>query len=248
MKLDDKLYVFNDNLGFVSLKDKSSVNAGLKVVNSARISYNKQKEVYDEKDKKLVKFLIENDHHSPFRHTWYTFHLKAPLFVFRQLMKYQVASYWKTYEVGGQEIRLDEIENFYDVEKGCSWNEVSGRYIEFKPEFYVPEKPRGNTTGNKQSSVDISFNDDEWKQVIETSQREAFSRYQNLVGMGLAKELARTVLPVSLYSESYWTISLASVLHFLEQRLKPEAQFEIRKYAEGIKTLLKEDLDQVGFE
>jgi len=235
--------------GFVSLVDKMGQDVALKVVNSARISYNKKKDQYDEKDKKLTNFLLNNEHTSPFRHSYYTFHVKAPLFVFRQWMKYQVGSTWRTYEINGQEVSLETFDHLYDLDKGCSWNEISGRYVELSPEFYIPRKLRGNPPhGNKQASNENSYsgNEEYDLQQMEHAVIKACSIYKGLISTGVAKEIARMILPQNIYSEAYWTCSLQSVIHFLHQRLKPDAQFEIRQYAEAIYNLIETDLNQLG--
>jgi len=110
--------------GFVRLIDH--MGSDLSVVNAARVSFGKKKEVFDEGDAKLVRYLAEHEHTSPFRHTAMTFHVKAPIFVFRQWMKHRVAS---------------------------EFNEISGRYVEFPPdEFYLPERFRQQAKVNKQGS------------------------------------------------------------------------------------------------
>jgi thymidylate synthase (FAD) len=235
--------------GSVSLVDRMGQDVALKVVNSARISYNKTKDSFDEKDRKLTNFLLNNEHTSPFRHSFYTFHVKAPLFVFRQWMKYQVGSTWRTYEVGGKEVPLEVFDHLYDLDKGCSWNEVSGRYVELEPEFYFPAKLRANPPhGNKQASSENDYKGDpnydlgQMKHAVE----RAYSIYNGLIKTGVAKEIARMILPQNIYSEAYWTCSLQSVIHFLHQRLKPDAQFEIREYAEGIYNLIESDLTKLG--
>ena len=120
----------DDGIGFVALVDRMQQDPALKVVNSARISYEKQKRDYGEGDKKLAGFLWQHGHTSPYRHSFYTFHWKAPLFVFRQAFKYQVGSGWRTYEVGGEAVSLEVFDVLFDTDKGCSWNEVSGRYVQ----------------------------------------------------------------------------------------------------------------------
>lgn len=247
--MNNKIHIFEDNIGFVSLVDKMQNDMPLKVVNSARISYNKSRDEFSEKDKRLTMFLWENNHTSPFRHSFYTFHIKAPLFVFRQWMKYQVGSVWKTFEIDGQDISLDIIDHFYDTDKGCSWNEISGRYVELKPEFYFPAKLRGNPPhGNKQTSEEqyyigpVEYNLNQMAHAVD----KAYSIYEGLIKTGVAREIARMILPQNIYSEAYWTCSLQSVIHFLNQRLTSDAQFEIRKCAEGIYDLMKEDLQKIG--
>lgn len=238
-----------DNIGFVALVDRMEQDPAMKVVNSARISYDKQKEGFDERDKKLCSFLWEHGHTSPYRHSFFTFHWKAPLFVFRQAFKYQVGSGWRTYEVEGQEVSLEVFDMMFDTDKGCSWNEVSGRYVKWTPEFYVPQVMRANPPhGNKQASVDLpeDFDHAGERAAMLAECQEAFERYEARIERGVAKEIARMILPQSLYSQAYWTVSLQGVLHFLDQRLKPDAQFEIRAFARAIAELVKDDLERIG--
>lgn len=244
-------YLYDDKIGFLSLVDRMQSDAALKVVNSARISYAKQTNEYTNKDKQLAVYLREHGHTSPFRHTYYTFHIKAPLFVFRQLMKYQVGSVWRTYEVSGTEVGLDIFEHMYDTDKGCNWNEISGRYATLKEEFYIPSLMRANTKhGSKQSSeaLPLDFDHNKWRFYMHTVSKKAFARYNEMLNAGIAKEIARMVLPQNIYSEAYWTLSLQAVLHFLDQRLSPDAQFEIRAVAIQMKDLLKDDLLKIGVE
>lgn len=256
MNLDNKIDYLQDGISIVSLKDRMMVDAPLKTVNSARISYNKQKTEFDEKDSKLTSFLWNNEHSSPFRHSYFTFHIKAPLFLFNQLKKYQVGSGFRSYEVEGKTVSLEVFDEFYDIDKGCSWNEVSGRYTQTSEEFYIPKKLRSNPGhGNKQSSGDYtnpntdpaSWNSEE--EILNSMLEDCkwrLHRYSHLIRNGVAKEIARIELPQSIYTECYWTVSLQAIIWFLHQRLKPDAQFEIRQLAEGIYTLLKPDLDKLG--
>lgn len=238
-----------DRIGFVALVDRMRSDPALKVVNSARISYDKQKQKFDERDQKLCQFLWEHGHTSPYRHSFYTFHWKAPLFVFRQAFKYQVGSGWREYSVDGNEVSLEVFDVLFDTDKGCSWNEVSGRYVQWTPEFYVPTTFRSNPPhGNKQASVDLpaEFDHAAERALMIEECREAFARYEERIERGVAKEIARMCLPQNLYTQAYWTVSLQGVMHFLEQRLKPDAQFEIRRYAEGVYALVQEDFDRLG--
>ncbi|MDE3246718.1 MAG: FAD-dependent thymidylate synthase, partial [Acidobacteriota bacterium] len=110
--------------GFVRLVD--AMGSDLSVVNAARVSFGKQKDTFEDSDRKLIKYLAVHEHTSPFRHAYMQFHVKAPIFVFRQWMKHQV---------------------------GCSWNEISGRYVEFpNDEFFVPASFRQQAKVNKQGS------------------------------------------------------------------------------------------------
>lgn len=239
----------HDGVGFVALVDRMQIDPALKVVNSARISYDKKKAAFDDKDKKLCSFLWEHGHTSPYRHSYYSFHWKAPLFVFRQAFKYQVGSGWRKYEVNGDPVSLEVFDVMFDTDKGCSWNEVSGRYVEWTPEFYVPKVMRANPPhGNKQASVDLDaqFDHEAERETMIAECRESYERYKARIARGVAKEIARLCLPQSVYSQAYWTVSLQGVLHFLEQRLKPDAQYEIRRYAEAVYALVRTDLDRLG--
>ena len=196
--------------GFVSLVD--SMGSDLSVVNSARVSFGKKKDAFDDKDKRLIKYLWKNKHTSPFRHASMQFHIKAPIFVLRQWMKHQV---------------------------GCSWNEISGRYVEFASEFYHPKIYRKQSKSNKQGSEGAVSKQEDASIIYNTSMLYAMRDYQRLLELGVCKEQARLVLPVSLYSECYWTCSLQAVMHFLALRCDHHAQWEIREYATAVKELIE---------
>lgn len=239
----------DDSIGFIALVDRMRSDAALKVVNAARISYSRQKKEFGAEDGKLARFLWTHGHTSPYRHTFFTFHWKAPLFVFRQAFKYQVGSTWREYEANGESISLAAFDVLFDTDKGCSWNEVSGRYVTWQPEFYVPARLRANPPhGNKQASVELSSDFDHAgeRAAMRAECEEAFRLYQERLARGVAKEIARMLLPQNLYTQAYWTVSLQGVIHFLEQRLKADAQHEIRRYAEGVWSLLRDELERVG--
>jgi thymidylate synthase (FAD) len=241
----------DDGIGFLALVDSMRNDAAAKVVNAARISYNRKKDAFDEADRKLARYLWVHGHTSPYRHSFYTFHWKAPLFVFRQAFKYQVGSTWREYEADGVSIPVEAFDVLFDTDKGCSWNEISGRYVEWEPEFYVPQVMRANPShGSKQASVDLPADFDHAAEhaAMLGECRAAFERYQARLARGVAKEIARTCLPQSLYTQAYWTVSLQGVIHFLEQRLKKDAQFEIRRYADAVFRLLADDLAKLGIE
>ncbi len=239
----------DDDIGFVSLVDRMQTDPAMKVVNSARISYQATRKEFTEKDSKLCQFLWEHGHTSPYRHSFFTFHWKAPLFVFRQAFKYQVGSGWRKYEVNGEPVSLEVFDVMFDTDKGCSWNEVSGRYVQWTPEFYVPSVMRSNPPhGNKQASVSLpdDFDHEGERASMRGECERAFEEYQARIDRGIAKEIARMCLPQNIYTQAYWTVSLQGVLHFLDQRLKPDAQFEIRRYAEAVYNLVAEDLERIG--
>jgi len=239
----------DDDVGFVALVDRMQADPALKVVNAARISYSKQKAEFGDSDRKLAGFLWEHGHTSPYRHSFYTFHWKAPLFVFRQAFKYQVGSGWRKYEVDGEAVSLRVFDVFFDTDKGCSWNEISGRYVRWEPEFYVPARMRANPPhGNRQASVELGddFDHEGERQRMIAECEEAFRRYSERIERGVAKEIARMLLPQNVYTQAYWTVSLQGVLHFLDQRLEPDAQYEIRRYARAVRDLVRPDLERLG--
>ena len=243
------LPVLDDHVGFIALVDRMQHDHALKVVNAARISYRKQKSEFTESDAKLAGFLWRHGHTSPYRHSFYTFHWKAPLFVFRQAFKYQVGSTWREYEVDGNSVALDVFDYLFDTDKGCSWNEISGRYVQWEPEFYVPAVMRANPShGNKQASDPLGddFDHDGERGRMLAECERSFADYLARIERGVAKEIARMALPQNLYTQAYWTVSLQGVIHFLEQRLVPDAQYEIRRYAEGVFELVRGDLERIG--
>lgn len=197
--------------GFVRLIDHMGTD--LTVVNAARVSFGKRKEAFDAKDADLVRYLAEHEHTAPFRHCYLTFHVKAPIFVFRQWMKHRIAS---------------------------DFNEISGRYVEFpEDEFYVPEAFRRQAKVNKQGS-EGALEGAEAAQALETfleACRASVVRYKELIALGVCREQARCLLPLGLYSEVYWTASLQAVAHFLHLREDSHAQWEIRQYAHAVRAL-----------
>jgi len=245
-----QIYPVEDNIGCVQLMNKHE-DPLLSVVNAARVSYDTQKKVTDEKDKKLSKFLWENGHSSPYRHCFYTFNIKAALFIFRQWHKHQIGCPWTVVLADGEEVMFDLAQIKMDTDNGTSWNEVSGRYVELKPQFYIPKRYRSNAGhANKQASSELK----EWTDEDHASTQErfrlfcvaAYSHYQDELNRGVAKEMARMLLPQNIYSSAIWTPSLQAVIHFLSLRLKESAQWEIRQYAEAIYALIKPDLDSLG--
>jgi thymidylate synthase (FAD) len=121
--------------------------------------------------------------------------------------------------------------------------------VQWANETYVPHVMRANPPhGNKQASVDLGpeFDHAAERARMVAECEEAFVRYRERIERGVAKEIARMLLPQNIYSQAYWTVSLQGVMHFLEQRMKSDAQFEIRRYAEAIYELVREDLERVG--
>lgn len=200
--------------GFVRLVD--AMGSDLSVVNAARVSFGKQKDRFEDSDRKLIKYLAVHEHTSPFRHAYMQFHVKAPIFVFRQWMKHQV---------------------------GCSFNEISGRYVDFADEeFFVPASFRQQAKVNKQGSegeIDEGHREAAMAAYLEAC-RGSVAQYKKLLELGVCREQARCVLPLGLYSEVYWTTSLQAVAHFIRLRSESHAQWEIQQYARAVRSLIED--------
>ncbi len=213
----DTVQVFD---GYVKLHDV--MGSDLTVVNAARVSYNRKKEVLDEKDRRLIQFLAENGHTSPFRHATLQFEVYAPLMVARQ---------WWKYVVGADHI-MD------------GWNESSRRYITEECEFYVPNTSewRSAPENKKQGSgdvlgVELGF---EITNALHQHVTESTALYEWAMSMGVCAEQARLFLPAyGMYVRWYWTASLQSVAHLLQQRLNHDAQKEFQDYAKAVYELAK---------
>lgn len=245
-----KSYPLGDNIGYVELIHRHD-DPLLSVVNAARVSYNNKKEVTDDADTKLAKFLMDNKHSSPFRHQHYTFRFKAPMNVMRQAWKHQIGTNWLSAETADgepAEIHLDTIQ--IDDDRGTTWNEVSGRYVIHKCEYYLAKKIRSNAGhANKQASSVAGVTPEEEAAALihmQKSTSAAIQNYKKALELGIAKEQARDLLPFNIYTSAVWTPSLQAVLNFLSLRLKDDAQFEIRQYAVAIKELIQPDLDALG--
>lgn len=202
--LDRELPVLDK--GFVRLVDYMGGDA--RIVQSARVSYGAGTKSYRQ-DRGLIHYLLRNDHTSPFEQVVLTFHLKMPVFVARQWVRHRTAR----------------------------MNEISGRYSVLKEEMYLPEPEhiRPQSTDNKQGRSDEPFaGAAEVRERMAREQAEVYAHYQEMVDAGVAREIARIDLPLSLYTEFYWQIDLHNLLHFLRLRLDAHAQWEIRAFAERL--------------
>ena len=195
----------------------------LTVANSARVSFGKRKDKYDKSDERLVRYLAKNKHYSPFRHLMVQFHIKAPEFVTRQLYKHVVGI-----ETSSSSITKDH-----------AWNEISGRYVPVE-EYYIPENWRQQSEDSKQASVGSVKEQEEATETYAEAIQVGKHYYEKLLELGVAKEQARIVLPLSQYTEVYWTASFQAIVNFIELRDEPTAQWEIREYAKALKNLLLE--------
>lgn len=212
--------ILNDGIGEIELVDQ--MGSDLKVVNAARISFGAESKTLTDKDKKLIKYLADNEHTSPFRHSFVSIRIKAPEFIMRQWYKHVIGCSWGTTEFHNH-----------------AWNEISGRYVEVEPQFHIPDVLRKQSTSNKQGSDGVV---DQTTQIMcikgyKESLNEAYNIYKLMLQRGVAKEQARTILPLSVYTEVLWTASLQAVHNFVELRKHPHAQKEIQMYANAVSEL-----------
>lgn len=198
--------------GFVRLV--SSMGNDLAIVRAARVSYNADWRVGDDdKDAKLIKYLLKHQHTSPFEAVTFTFEVKAPIFVVRQWHRHRTWSY----------------------------NEISARYTELDEGYYVPNVTEITTqsTSNKQMRTTEQHHDAlRLRDMIQGQCESSTLMYKSLIAQGCPRELARSVLPTAAYTRMFATVDLHNLLHFLKLRLHEHAQWEIRQYAEAIYDLL----------
>ena len=210
--------------GFIKIK--GIFGNELDIVNSARVSFGKQKDVFDETDERLIKYLITNKHFSPIRQVLIRIHLKAPEFVCRQLYKHQIG-------IETTSTHPSQLHGF---------NEISGRYVAMD-EYYIPKIWRIQSKNNKQGSdgeLSIEEND-ECNRLYQETLNTMITNYNKLITLhNVAKEQARILLPLSIYTEAIWTLSLQAMFNFVELRMDPHAQYEIREYAKVLHTFLQE--------
>ena len=203
-KILDEEYPVLDK-GFVRLVDY--LGGDERIAQAARVSYGEGTKTYRE-SKGLIDYLLRNDHTSPFEQVNFTFHLKMPIFIARQWIRHRTAKI----------------------------NEISGRYSVMKNEFYLPsgENIAEQSESNKQGRKDTPVSPELQTRVVEVlkkDQQTLYATYEDFLENGLARELARVNLPLSLYTEFYWQMDLHNLFHFLRLRMHPHAQAEIRFYA-----------------
>ncbi len=206
--------------GCVTLTDV--MGSDLSVVNAARVSFNKRKTELDDSDIKLINYLAKHKHMSPFRHVMFSFLLEGVSeVVCRQLYKHQVGCAYTSGEFR---------------ESATIWNEVSGRYVEMDLGYHVPNEFRKQHPSNKQASLEHDLVEDNQKahDIYLAAIKQGNDAYQALLALGVCREQARMVLPVSFKNSLVWTASLEAVAHFIRLRDKPEAQLEIRNLARAV--------------
>ena len=209
------------DLGFIEVIDY--LGNDLTVANSARVSFGKRKKTYDKSDERLVRYLAKHKHFSPFRHLVVQFHIKAPEFVMRQWYKHVVGI---------------ETTSSYPT-KDHAWNEISGRYVPVE-EYYIPENWRQQSEDNKQASEATISSQEEAAEAYAKALQIGKHYYQKLLKLCVAKEQARIVMPLSQYTEVYWTASFQAIVNFIELRDEPTAQWEIREYAKVLKSIMSD--------
>jgi thymidylate synthase (FAD) len=202
--------------GFVRLD--ASMADDLSVANAARVSFARRKEELDEADRGLIRFLMRDRHGTPFEHNSFRFHIRCPIFVAREWMRHRVGSF----------------------------NEFSLRYAKASDDFYVPELADVRTQTGKPGAYTFEPVDDELASRTQEELRKvydvAYETYTSLVEAGVARELARSVLPVGAYTEFYWTVNARSLMNFISLRAAETAQREIRRYALAVEAFLAREM------
>ncbi len=200
--------------GFVRLDDAMADD--LSVVNGARVSFARHKDAMDESDEGLIRFLMRDRHGTPFEHNSFRFHIRCPIFVAREWMRHRVGSF----------------------------NEFSLRYARATDDFYVPEADDVRSQVGKPGAYSFEPVSDEvaeaTREKLQAVYDAAYQAYEELVELGVARELARCALPVGAYTEFYWTINARSLMNFLSLRNSETAQREIRRYAQACELFLEQ--------
>jgi thymidylate synthase (FAD) len=207
----DRIDVLGD--GFVRLD--AAMADDLSVVNAARVSFGTRRDEMDERDVGLVGFLMRERHGTPFEHNAFRFHVRCPIFVMREWIRHRIGSF----------------------------NELSGRYAKIDEAFYVPAVEDVRTQVGKPGAYtfesvapDVA---ERTRARMEESYAAAYAAYEAMLADGVAREVARSVLPVGIMTEFFWTVNARSVMNFLSLRNTEHAQREIRRYAEAVEALFE---------
>lgn len=194
--------------GFVRLDAAEATD--LSVVNGARVSFLQIKQDMEDKDEKLIAFLMREKHASPFEHNLFRFHIKCPIAVAREWMRHR----WS------------------------SFNEHSLRYSEAIDAFYVPEKAQIRRQTGRPGAYTFEPMEDETaarvQSLISAQYQQAWKSYRDMLELGVAREVARFVLPVGLYTEFYWTVNARALMNFIALRNAEAAQWEIARYGKAV--------------
>jgi thymidylate synthase (FAD) len=200
--------------GFVRLD--AAMADDLSVVNGARVSFARRKTEMDESDAGLIRFLMRDKHGTPFEHNAFRFHVRCPIFVAREWFRHRVGSF----------------------------NEFSMRYARATDDFYVPEPEDVRSQVGKPGAYSFEPVDPELaeatREELRAAYETAYATYERLVEQGVARELARSVMPVGAYTEFFWTVNARSLMNFVSLRAAETAQREIRRYADAVEVFLAE--------
>jgi len=187
----------------------------LSVANAARVSFARRKDELDESDEGLIRFLMRDRHGTPFEHNAFRFHIRCPIFVAREWFRHRIGSF----------------------------NEFSLRYARATDDFYVPAAEDVRTQVGKPGSYTFEPVEQELaertREELQAVYDHAYETYERLVEAGVARELARSVLPVGAYTQFYWTVNARALMNFLSLRNSEFAQLEIRRYAEAAEAYLE---------
>jgi thymidylate synthase (FAD) len=190
----------------------------LSVVNAARVSFARHKDAMDDSDHGLIGFLMRERHGTPFEHNVFRFHVRCPIFVAREWFRHRIGSF----------------------------NEFSMRYAKATDDFYVPEAHDVRTQVGKPGAYKFEVVESDLAEKTRDQLRavydHAYATYESLVSQGVAREVARCVLPVGAYTEFFWTVNARAVMNFISLRAAEAAQREIRYYAQVIEALLEENM------
>jgi thymidylate synthase (FAD) len=202
--------------GFVRLD--GAMADDLSVVNGARVSFARRKTEMDSSDEGLIRFLMRDRHGSPFEHNAFRFHVRCPIFVAREWFRHRIGSF----------------------------NEFSMRYAKATDDFYVPEAADVRSQVGKPGAYSFEPVSDELAQrareELQAVYEQAFEAYERLVEAGVARELARAVMPVGAYTQFYWTVNARALMNFVSLRNSEFAQLEIRRYAEAVEAFFGEQM------
>lgn len=205
-----RIEVLDDNQGYVELVNWMGDETT--IINAARVSFGKTKATFDDKDEKLLNYLIKNQHLTPLEHVLFTFRVHCPLYIRSQWHRHRKFSY----------------------------NEISRRYTEFDLKLYKPSVYREQSEDNKQASVDKMIDENDRAVLLaDGCMNECVAIYDKLLNMGVCREQARGVLPQNLMTTFWATTDLRNLLHFIQLREDNHAQKEMREYAVAIKTLIE---------
>jgi thymidylate synthase (FAD) len=202
--------------GFVRLD--GAMADDLSVVNGARVSFARRKDEMDASDEGLIRFLMRDRHGSPFEHNAFRFHVRCPIFVAREWFRHRIGSF----------------------------NEFSMRYAKATDDFYVPEPADVRTQVGKPGAYTFEPVDEELaeetRRELEALYEQAYATYARLVEKGVARELARSVMPVGSYTQFYWTVNARALMNFVSLRNSEFAQLEIRRYAEAVEAFFAREM------